>query len=66
MKVRGMKVRVMLSCTHILTLTIESMIFRPVKGQTVKCSTCNKVEQITQVGNPFEDKKNEKNPMEDN
>jgi len=48
-----MEIEVLLSCGHIMILTIESVLNIPQKGTEVRCSQCKQMGKIKRVGTPY-------------
>lgn len=51
------RVPVLLFCSHINTLMLESEIFIPIVGTVIQCNVCHQEKEIERVGRPYRSKK---------
>ena len=48
-----METYLLLDCTHMLVVPVESVLLLPVKGTKVVCSQCKTEQEIIRVGTPY-------------
>lgn len=49
----SLQVDIMLACTHIICIPVESIILVPNIGDEVHCAKCHANHKVTKVGTPY-------------